>query len=52
MKALSLFVSSSAISINVVISKETSSPLMKVITIFIVGALLSVVAWFVVRRIV
>jgi len=34
------------------VSKETSSPLMKVVTIFIVGALLSVVAWFVVRRIV
>jgi len=34
------------------VSKETPSPLMKVATIFIVGALLSVVAWFVVRRIV
>ena len=34
------------------VSKETPSPLMKVATIFITGALLSIVAWFVVRRIV
>jgi len=34
------------------VSRETPSPLMKVATIFIAGALLSVVAWFIVRRIV